>query len=49
MVPSKVQCEDIYTLEDGCGIDMNFVGFIEIDFILVVDGGVPGISKFAAT
>ena len=28
---------------------MDFVGVVEVDFILVVDGHVPGISKLAAT
>ena len=47
MVPAKVQCEGI--VEDGCGLNMNFVGVVEIDLILVIDCCVPGIGKFAAT
>ena len=37
------------TLEDGCGINVYFVGVVEVHFIPVVDCCVPRISKFATT
>jgi hypothetical protein len=36
------------SLEDGSGVDVDFVGIVEIDFILVVHGSVPGVGKLAA-
>ena len=39
----------LITLEDGCGINVYYVGVVEVHFILVVDCCGPRISKFATT
>jgi hypothetical protein len=37
------------SLEDGCGLNVDFVRIIKVDLILIVDCSVSGIGKFAST